>query len=104
VAVLFIILRILWSLSAIAIIVTVLLHAAKGDGIAAIGGSAQMFASKRSAESNLDRVTWAAVAVFLVSSSLLSLGALNRALVPAPDAAPLSAPAPAPAPAPAAKP
>ncbi|AGY57011.1 preprotein translocase subunit SecG [Gloeobacter kilaueensis] len=76
--VLVIILRIVWSLLAVGIIVTVLLHAAKGDGIAAIGGSAQMFASQKTAESNLDRVTWAITAGFVALTVVLSAGWLDR--------------------------
>lgn len=75
--VLVIVLRILWSLAAVGIVVSVLLHPAKGDGIAAIGGGAQMSNNKRTAESGLDRVTWVAVLVFLVASTLLSLDRVN---------------------------
>lgn len=82
--VLVIILRILWSLAAVGIVVSVLLHPAKGDGIAAIGGSAQMFNNKRTAENGLDRVTWAAVLVFLVASTLLSLDWVNTGTPNAP--------------------
>lgn len=86
-AVILVLLRILWSLSAVVIIVTVLLHAAKGDGLAAIGGTAQMGNSKKTAESTLDKVTWSAVASFLVITSVLSAGWLGRVgtLVPAPS-------------------
>lgn len=66
------ILRIVWALLALAIVVLVLLHAPKGDGLAAIGGSAQLFSSQKSAEANLDRVTWGAAIVFLLLSVFLS--------------------------------
>jgi preprotein translocase subunit SecG len=78
VTVLVIVLRVLWSLLAVGIVVAVLLHAAKGDGIAAIGGSAQLFSSQKSAESNLDKVTWAAVAGFLAITLVLSAGWLEQ--------------------------
>jgi len=71
-AVLAVILKIILSLAALTIVVSVLLHAAKGDGVAAIGGQAQLFSSQKSAEQNLDRVTWTAVVLFLVLSALLS--------------------------------
>jgi preprotein translocase subunit SecG len=82
-AVLLVLLRILWSLSAVVIIVTVLLHAAKGDGLAAIGGTAQMGNTKKTAESTLDKVTWSAVASFLVMTTVLSAGWLGRVAAPA---------------------
>jgi preprotein translocase subunit SecG len=95
-AVLLVLLRILWSLSAVVIIVTVLLHAAKGDGLAAIGGTAQMGNSKKTAESTLDKVTWSAVAGFLVMTTVLSAGWLGRVATPAATtpALPTTAPVP----------
>jgi preprotein translocase subunit SecG len=98
-AVLLVLLRILWSLSAVVIIVTVLLHAAKGDGLAAIGGTAQMGNSKKTAEVTLDKVTWSAVASFLVITTVLSAGWLGRVATPAatiptvPTATPVAPPA-----------
>ncbi|MBC7882742.1 MAG: preprotein translocase subunit SecG [Anaerolineae bacterium] len=97
-AVILVLLRILWTLSAVVIIVTVLLHAAKGDGLAAIGGSAQMGNSKKTAESTLDKVTWSAVASFLAITTVLSAGWLGRVATPAttapiaPTAAPVAPP------------
>ncbi|WP_218079895.1 preprotein translocase subunit SecG [Anthocerotibacter panamensis] len=73
-ATLAIVLKILWSLAALSIVVCVLLHSAKGDGVAAIGGQAQLFSSQKSAEKNLDRFTWGAVGLFLLLSGLLSSG------------------------------
>jgi preprotein translocase subunit SecG len=70
-AALAIVLKIIWSLAALTIVVSVLLHAAKGDGVAAIGGQSQLFASQKSAEKNLDRVSWTAVTVFIALSILL---------------------------------
>ncbi|WP_287128468.1 preprotein translocase subunit SecG [Candidatus Cyanaurora vandensis] len=77
-AVLVIVLKILWSLSAAGIIVSVLLHSAKGDGVAAIGGQAQLFSSQKSAEKNLDRFSWGAVAIFLILSAVLSSNILTK--------------------------
>jgi preprotein translocase subunit SecG len=53
-------------LSGVLLIITVLLHSPKGDGmggLAASGGS--MFTSARSAEATLNRITWTLLAVFL---------------------------------------
>jgi preprotein translocase subunit SecG len=82
-AIILVLLRILWSLSAVVMIVTILLHAAKGDGLAAIGGTAQMGNSKKTAEGTLDKVTWSAVASFLVITTVLSAGWLGRVATPA---------------------
>jgi len=71
-AILAIVLKVVLGLSALSVIVSVLLHAAKGDGVVAIGGQAQLFSSQKSAEKNLDRFTWAAVVIFLLSSAVLS--------------------------------
>ncbi len=47
----------IWALSAAGLIVLVLLHSPKGDGIGAIGGQAQLFSSTKSAENTLNRIT-----------------------------------------------
>ncbi|MBW4511159.1 MAG: preprotein translocase subunit SecG [Scytonematopsis contorta HA4267-MV1] len=62
----------IWAISAIALIVLVLLHSPKGDGVAAIGGQAQLFSSTKSAENTLNRVTWALTTVFLGLTVVLS--------------------------------
>lgn len=72
-----IILQGIWAFSAIGLIVLVLLHSPKGDGIGAIGGQAQLFSSTKSAENTLNRVTWALVVIFLGLTVVLSAGWLN---------------------------
>lgn len=52
------VLRIIWMASAALLTVLVLLHSPKGDGIAGIGGQAQLFTSAKSAEKTLNQVTW----------------------------------------------
>ena len=62
-----------WMLSAVLLIVSVLLHSPKGDGmggLAASGGS--MFTSARSAEQTLNRITWSLLGVFLGLAVVLS--------------------------------
>ena len=55
----------------IALIVAILLHSAKGEGLAGIGGSAQLFGSQKGVEAGLNRATaiigasWFAVAIIL---------------------------------------
>ncbi len=64
----------IWAFSAIGLIILVLLHSPKGDGIGAIGGQAQLFSSTKSAENTLNRVTWTLTVVFLGLSVVLSAG------------------------------
>ncbi|MBD2429951.1 MULTISPECIES: preprotein translocase subunit SecG [Fischerella] len=68
----------IWVFSAIALIVLVLLHSPKGDGIGAIGGQAQLFSSTKSAEKTLNQVTWALTVIFLGLSVVLSAGWLPK--------------------------
>ncbi|KEF43108.1 MAG: preprotein translocase subunit SecG [Cyanobium sp. CACIAM 14] len=68
----------LWMLSAVLLIISVLLHSPKGDGmggLASSGGS--MFSSARSAENTLNRVTWTLLALFLGLAVVLSAGWLG---------------------------
>ena len=53
-----------WLISGLLLVISVLLHSPKGDGmggLAASGGS--MFSSARSAEATLNRVTWTLLAI-----------------------------------------
>jgi preprotein translocase subunit SecG len=71
------VLQIIWSLSAVGIIVFVLLHSPKGDGIGGIGGQAQLFTSTKSAETAINRITWGLAVVFLGLTVILSAGWLQ---------------------------
>lgn len=68
------VLQIIWALSALGVIVLVLLHSPKGDGIGGIGGQAQLFTSTKSAESALNRITWTFSIVFIGLTIVLSAG------------------------------
>ncbi|MDH6100757.1 preprotein translocase subunit SecG [Anabaenopsis sp. FSS-46] len=68
----------IWALSALGLIILVLLHSPKGDGIGAIGGQAQLFSSTKSAEDTLNRVTWALTVIFMGLTLLLSAGWLPK--------------------------
>jgi len=72
------IVQIIWALAALGMIVLVLLHSPKGDGIGAIGGQAQLFSSTKSAENTLNRVTWALTVIFLGLTVVLSAGWLPK--------------------------
>jgi len=68
----------IWISSGVLLIISVLLHSPKGDGmggLAASGGS--MFSSARSAEQTLNRISWTLLAVFLALAVVLSAGWLN---------------------------
>ncbi|MGK7921088.1 MAG: preprotein translocase subunit SecG [Trichodesmium sp.] len=66
--------EIIWIISAIGIVVFVLLHSPKGDGIGGIGGQAQLFTSTKSAEITLNRITWTFAVLFMGLTVLLSAG------------------------------
>ncbi|NDC35303.1 MAG: preprotein translocase subunit SecG [Synechococcaceae bacterium WB9_2_112] len=68
----------IWIGSGVLLIVSVLLHSPKGDGmggLAASGGS--MFSSARSAEQTLNRISWTLLAIFLALAVVLSAGWLK---------------------------
>ncbi|MEI6381638.1 MAG: preprotein translocase subunit SecG [Cyanobacteriota bacterium ELA615] len=67
------VLRIVWSLSAVLLIVLVLLHSPKGDGIGGIGGQAQLFTSSKSAEKTLNQITWSLSIIFVALTVVLDL-------------------------------
>jgi preprotein translocase subunit SecG len=71
------IIEIIWCVSAFGLIAMVLLHSPKGDGIGGIGGQAQLFSSAKSAESNLNRITWGLFLVFITLTIILSAGWLT---------------------------
>ena len=60
-------------LSALLLIVAVLLHSAKGEGLGGIGGSAKLFGTPKGLEEGLDRVTWGLAIVFMGISVLLAV-------------------------------
>ncbi|MFM1843709.1 MAG: hypothetical protein RLZZ490_2452 [Cyanobacteriota bacterium] len=68
------VLRIIWMASAAFLTVLVLLHSPKGDGLAGIGGQAQLFTSAKSAEKTLNQVTWTLSIIFIGLSIILSAG------------------------------
>jgi preprotein translocase subunit SecG len=70
-------LQVIWVVSAALLIVSVLLHSPKGDGIGGIGGQAQLFTSAKSAEKTLNQITWTLSTVFIALTIVLSAGWLN---------------------------
>ena len=66
--------NILWGIStaaAVLLIILILLHSPKGDGIASIGAASQLFASQKSTEKGLNKVTYLFVGLFVLSTFML---------------------------------
>jgi len=73
-------LKFLWItmvISAILMIVLILMHSPKGDGIAGIGSAAQMFSSQKSAEKGLNKLTGIVALVFIVCVFILGFGLVH---------------------------
>lgn len=64
-------------ISAILLIILVLLHSPKGDGMASIGSASQLFSSQKSAEKGLNKVTYIVGGIFLVTTLLLGFGLIK---------------------------
>jgi len=60
--------------TAILLIVLILMHSPKGDGIAGIGSAAQMFTSQKSAEKGLNKLTGIVALIFIICVFLLGFG------------------------------
>ena len=58
-------------ISGILSVILVLLHSPKGDGMASIGAASQLFASQKSTEKGLNKVTYFFVGIFVISSFML---------------------------------
>lgn len=73
-------LKFAWAIeviSALFIIILVLLHSPKGDGIAGIGGASQIFSSQKSAEKGLNKLTMIIAIIFAITSFLLGFGIIK---------------------------
>ena len=66
-------LLLLQLLAAVALIIAVLMHTAKGEGLGGIGGAARIFGTPKGMEKGLDRITWACAIAFLTISILLAI-------------------------------
>lgn len=61
-------------ITGVLLIILVLLHSPKGDGIAAIGSASQLFSSQKSAENGLNKVTYIVSGIFILSTLILGFG------------------------------
>ena len=64
-------------ISALLLIVLVLLHSPKGDGLASIGSASQLFSSQISAEKGHTNVTYIVGGVFILTTLLLGFGIIK---------------------------
>ena len=70
-------LKLIWTtqiISALLLIILILLHSPKGDGIAGIGNAAQVFSSQKSAEKGLNKLTYIVAGIFTICIFLLGFG------------------------------
>ena len=58
-------------ISAALLIILILLHSPKGDGLASIGGSSQLFSSQKGVEAGLNRLTTIVAIIFAIVSFVL---------------------------------
>jgi preprotein translocase subunit SecG len=65
------VLQVVQVLSALVLIVLVLIHSPKGEGIGGIGSAAQIFASQKGAEAALNKITAYTAGAFYVISFVL---------------------------------
>ncbi|MBD2035407.1 preprotein translocase subunit SecG [Phormidium sp. FACHB-592] len=72
------VLEAVWAFAALGLIILVLLHSPKGDGLGGLGGQAQLFTSTKSAETTLNRVTWALTVIFMGLTVVLSANWLPK--------------------------
>jgi len=59
-------------ITSIALVVAVLLHSAKGEGLGGIGGQARLFGTQKGLEAGLNRLTAILGGVFLLVALILS--------------------------------
>ena len=58
-------------ITAFLLMILILLHSPKGDGIAGIGGMSHVFASQKSAEKGLNKLTGIVAGIFVVCTFIL---------------------------------
>ena len=72
--------KFIWAvqiISALILILLVLLHSPKGDGIAGMGGASQIFSSQKSAEKGLNKLTGIITGIFILCTFLLGYGIIK---------------------------
>jgi len=64
-------------ISSVLLIILILLHSPKGEGIAGMGGASQIFASQKSAEKGLNKITAIIAGIFILCTFLLGYGIIK---------------------------
>lgn len=64
-------------ISGLLLILLILLHSPKGDGMAAIGGASQLFSSQKGVEAGLNKITTIVAITFFAVSFLLGYGLIK---------------------------
>ena len=59
--------------SSIGLVIAILIHAAKGEGLGSVGGSASVFRSNKGLESGLNKVTAILAGIFMLSAGILGV-------------------------------
>jgi len=59
--------------SAISLVIAVLLHSAKGEGLAGIGGQSRMFNSQKGLEDGLNKITTILAIIFLTTAGIFGV-------------------------------
>ena len=70
----------LWIISTVAavlLVILILMHSPKGDGIGGIGGTSHIFASQKSAEKGLNKLTGIICAIFIICTFLIGFGIIK---------------------------
>lgn len=62
--------QLIWTFSSVALIFAIMIHNPKSKGM---GGQNQLFASTRSAEANLNKVTWGLIGTFFSLTTYLAI-------------------------------
>jgi preprotein translocase subunit SecG len=60
-------------LSAISLVLFVMLHTAKGEGMGGIGGAAKLFGTPKGMEEGLDKITAGSAILFMTVSLILGI-------------------------------
>jgi preprotein translocase subunit SecG len=67
------ILQVVQLISGLLLILLILLHSPKGDGLGSIGGAAQLFSSQKGAEAGINKLTAIIAIIFIAASLVLGL-------------------------------
>nr|ALL97224.1 preprotein translocase SecG subunit [Pyropia endiviifolia] len=67
------ILKFFWYVSTIMLVLTILIHNPKSEGLGSVGAQNQFFSNTRSTENTLNKVTWLFLISFLVLTTIIAI-------------------------------